>query len=299
MTDHRTRGVIAAALTPVGDDDIVCVDLLANHCLRLFAQGCDGVLLFGTTGEANSFSLDERRSTVEGVVAAGVAASRLIVGSGCCAIADTVALTRHALSLGIDRVLVLPPFYYKNVTDQGVIEAYSRAIQAIDDERLRLYLYRIPQLSSVDISPSIVEALIDRHPAVIAGIKDSSGDWDSIAELCSRFGARLDVLVGNERFLRRALAAGASGCVTATANAYAGLICNAYEKRDEDAGAVFQGKASAARTVFEQYPMIAALKAYVAHSSRDDRWRRVRPPITPLPRAHEDALLAGLSAALA
>lgn len=297
MMDHRTRGVIAPVLTPVADSDDVCVDLLAQHCRGLLEAWCDGVLLFGTTGEANSFSIDERRTAVEAVVAAGVAPSRLLVGCGCCAIPDSVALTQHALSLGIDRVLVLPPFYYKNVSEEGVVEAYSRTIEAVGDERLRLYLYRIPALSGVDIGPSIVEALIDRYPAVIAGIKDSSGDWKSIADLCSRFGARLDVLVGSERYLLPGLAAGASGCVTATANAYAALICQAYARREEPAAVALQDRVTAARTAFEQFPMIAGLKAYVARRTGDPRWRCVRPPLVALSETNEEALLASLSAA--
>jgi 4-hydroxy-tetrahydrodipicolinate synthase len=282
MSEHLTRGVNCATLTPMDDAGAAQVDLLAEHCRWLLDAGCSGIVLLGTTGEANSFTVAERRAILEGVLGRGIAPARLIVGTGCCAAGDSVTLTKHALSHGVARVLMLPPFYYKGVEDAGVIAAYARTIDAVADAQLRLYLYQIPQLTGVPIGAAVIEALLARYPGIVAGVKDSSGEWDGISQLCSRFGASFDVLVGSERFLLPALRAGASGCVTATANVNAAMICELYERRDEPAAEALQAKVAAARDVFEAYPMIAALKEVVARRTGDPRWRIVRPPLTQL-----------------
>ncbi|MBV8223469.1 MAG: dihydrodipicolinate synthase family protein, partial [Candidatus Eremiobacteraeota bacterium] len=221
---HLTTGVNCATLTPMDSDGAACIPLLAAHCRWLLAQGCANVVLLGTTGEANSFSLEERKAILEDLLETGLEPQRLIVGTGCCAIDDTVTLTRHALRCGVDRVLVLPPFYYKNIEDAGLIEAFAKTIDAVGDGRLRLYLYQIPQLTGVAFSAAVIESLLHAYPAIIAGIKDSSGDWEGIRALCFQFGKRMDVLAGSERFLIAALRAGATGCVTATANAHPAMI---------------------------------------------------------------------------
>jgi 4-hydroxy-tetrahydrodipicolinate synthase len=170
-------GVISATLTPMRADGAPDLALLASHCRRLLDGGCTAIVLLGTTGEANSFTQDERRSVLERLVTSGIRPEDLIVGTGCCAVADTIALSRHALSLGVTRVLVLPPFYYKKVSDDGIFDAYARAIEGIADDRLRCYLYKIPQMSGVDLSVALVERLWAAYPTAIAGLKDSSGDW--------------------------------------------------------------------------------------------------------------------------
>lgn len=291
MSEHPTRGVNCATLTPMDDAGDAQLDLLAEHCRWLLDAGCSGIVLLGTTGEANSFTVKERRAILEGVLARGIAPAHLIVGTGCCAAGDSVTLTRHALSHGVARVLVLPPFYYKGVDDAGVIGAYARTIDAVADPDVRVYLYQIPQLTGVSIGAPIIDALLARYPGVIAGVKDSSGDWDGISQLCSRFGSTFDVLVGSERYLVPALRAGASGCVTATANANAPMICDLYARREKPTADALQAAVAAARGAFESYPMIAALKEVVARRTGDPRWRNVRPPLTKL--APERA--AGLS----
>jgi 4-hydroxy-tetrahydrodipicolinate synthase len=295
MNEHLTRGVNCATLTPMDERGAACTDVLVAHCRWLIDAGCEGIVLLGTTGEANSFTVGERKAILDGTIEGGISPQRLIVGTGCTAIGDTVELTKHALSRGVTRCLILPPFYYKNVSDAGVVAAYSRAIDAVADPALRVYLYQIPQLTGVSLGPTVVSALRHAYPGMIAGIKDSSGDLAAITELCARFGADIDVLAGSERYLLAALRAGASGCVTATANANAAQICTLYRKRDDADGDALQAAVAAVRASFEGYPMIAALKAFTARRTGDERWCNVRPPLVPLDGDRAAELAASVS----
>jgi 4-hydroxy-tetrahydrodipicolinate synthase len=290
MSAHLTTGVLCATLTPLDKNGEPCVTLLIDHCKRLLTAGCSGIVLLGTTGEANSFTVEERKVILEAVIGGGIPASQLIVGTGCCAMGDCASLTRHALSLGSSRILMLPPFYYKGVSDGGIIESYARTIEAIDDGRLRLYFYNIPQMSGVEIGPAVIEPLTARYPQIISGIKDSSGKWAATEILCSYFGDVFDVLVGSEKFLLNSIAAGASGCVTATANLFAASICELYARIDEPEAEMLQKRVSAARALFERHPVIAALKECEARRSGDARWRNLRPPLSTLPQSDADEL---------
>jgi hypothetical protein len=174
---HLTTGVLAATLTPLRADGAPDARMLAEHCRGLLAQGCTSIVVLGTTGEANSFTVDERRSILETLLRSGFTPDDLIVGTGCCAAGDTIALTRHAIANGVARVLVLPPFYYKKVSDGGIFDSYARVIEGIADDRLRVYLYLIPQLSGVQIGVDLIARLLEAFPQQIAGLKDSSGDW--------------------------------------------------------------------------------------------------------------------------
>ena len=279
---HLATGVIAAALTPIAADGSANVGLLAAHCRRLLDDGCSSVVVLGTTGEANSFTIAERQALLEGLLESGVSPSKVIAGTGCCAIGDTVTLTGHALSLGVVRVLMLPPFYYKNVSDDGLFAAYAAAIEQIADERLRVYLYRIPQITGVDISIELVERLQHAFPATLAGIKDSSGGWESTRALCERLGGVIDVLAGNETLLVRAVRAGGTGCVSATANANAATIVRLLRTTAGGDATELQREIETTRKTFETFGVIPALKAYVAESTEDSTWANVRPPLRPL-----------------
>ena len=285
--ERTTAGILCPIATPLDDRGAPLIDLLTAHCTWLLEEGCHGLVLFGTTGEANSFTVTERRAVLEGVLELGIPAERLLVGTGCAAIGDTVELSRHAIAAGCRRLLVLPPFYYKSVSDEGVIEAYARAIEQLADTRLRLYFYRIPQLSGVDIREPVIEALLARYPEQIAGLKDSSGDWPSMQSLCIEFGDSLDVLVGSERYLLAALQAGAAGSVTATANAYPRLLRSLFEVRNQ----TLQERVTGSREIFERQPLIAALKEFTAKRTGDPRWRNIRPPLRALDSAAATQLL--------
>ena len=293
---HLASGVIAAALTPIGADGRADVELLAEHCRRLLVEGCTSIVVLGTTGEANSFTVAERAALVEGLLRAGIAPGSLIAGTGCCAIGDTVTLTRHALSLGVVRVLMLPPFYYKNVSDEGLFAAFASAIDRTGDQRLRVYLYRIPQITGVDLSIDLVERLQSGFPAVLAGIKDSSGSWQSTHALLERLGDKIDVLAGNETMLVRAVRAGGSGCVSATANANAASIVELLRSTEDDEAPELQRAIEQTRTIFESLGVIPALKAYVADLTENDAWLNMRPPLAPLSDAQRRDLASRLAA---
>jgi 4-hydroxy-tetrahydrodipicolinate synthase len=287
---------MAAVLTPMDDDGAANPGLLAEHCRRLIEAGCSGIVLLGTTGEANSFTLAERQALLEAVLEAGLAADAFIVGTGCCAIEDSAMLTRHALSLGVSRALMLPPFYYKGVSDAGVFAAYARVFERVNDERLRAYIYRIPQMIGVDFGIDLVEALHAAFPSIVAGIKDSSGKWEDTEALCRRLGSAIDVFVGNETLLMRALEAGAAGCVTATANVNARAIVELFHSRERGDAATLERSVAATRAAFEGFGLIPALKVSVAQTTGVRAWRNVRPPLLALTDAQERDLFKRLGA---
>jgi 4-hydroxy-tetrahydrodipicolinate synthase len=180
---HEVTGVFCAAATPLKENGDPELQLFADHCRRLIDDGCHGIALLGTTGEANSFSKDERRSILESAVAAGIAPERLMPGTGVAAIPETIALTKHALSLGVTRVVMLPPFYYKGVSDEALYATYSQILEKINDDRLKVILYHIPQVSGIALSIPLVKRLAASFPDTIVGIKDSAGDFANMQAL--------------------------------------------------------------------------------------------------------------------
>jgi 4-hydroxy-tetrahydrodipicolinate synthase len=276
------------------DDGSADIVLLVEHCRSLLDLGCSSVLLLGTTGEANSFTNAERRAILEGVLAGGIAAEKLIVGTGCSAIGDTVGLSKHALSLGVTRVLVLPPFYYKLVSDEGLFGAFAATVEQINDDRLQMLLYLIPQLTGIELHADLVEKIFLAYPKNVVGLKDSSGNWPATQTLCRRLGDKIDVLVGTEALLLRAMQAGASGCISATANATAQPIIELFIKRDRREAATLEEGVLATRAAFESFPVIPALKAYLARKTGQKSWRNVRPPLCALTQNQTEALIASL-----
>jgi len=294
---RRLGGVLAPVLTPFRADLEPDPGRFARHCRWLLDHGCAALAPFGTTSEANSLSIDERERLLEALLEAGLPAERLIPGTGCCALPDTVRLTAHAVRHGCSGVLMLPPFYYKGVSDEGLFRAFAEVIERVADDRLRVYLYHIPPVAQVGLGPALIERLLRRYPGAIAGMKDSSGDFAGTREVLDRFaGAGFDVFVGSERFLLQSLRAGGVGCITATANVNAAAIDELYRGwRSPDAERL-QEELNAIRAAVEQTPVIPALKAILAHHARDAGWATLRPPLVELPAARREALLAELAA---
>ena len=281
--DDNLKGVFAAALTPLKNDLSVDQEKLISHCRWLLDNGCDGLAVLGTTGEANSFSLAERIGILETLAAAGISGSRLMPGTGSCSIPDTVELTRRAVELGAAGVLMLPPFYYKGVSDEGLFAAYSEVIERVGDARLKVYLYHFPQMSAVPISYDLIERLLRRYPDTIAGMKDSSGVFDNMAGAAQKFPG-FGVFSGGDDFLLPLLEKGGVGCITAVCNIACSLSAKLYRAWQENDGAAedLQKDLIKVRQAISTYPYSAGLKILLAHYSGDENWLTVRPPLVTL-----------------
>jgi 4-hydroxy-tetrahydrodipicolinate synthase len=265
-----------------------------RHCRWLLDQGV-GLALFGTTSEANSMSVAEKIALLDALVDAGLPPARMMPGTGCCAFADSVELTRHALRHRCAGVLMLPPFYYKGVSDEGLFRSYAEIIARVGESDLRIYLYHIPPVSQVPISLALIERLLQAYPGMIAGIKDSSGDWSNTCAMLERFQPLgFDVFAGSETFLLATLRGGGAGCITATGNVNPRRIAELARRwRDPDADTQ-QAALNSVRTVFQQFPMIPALKAAIAHHIADPGWEKVRPPLVELDPLQKNALVQAL-----
>ncbi|XYD12216.1 dihydrodipicolinate synthase family protein (plasmid) [Methylobacterium sp. NMS12] len=288
------RGVFCAAATPLTADNAPDHRPFVAHAGRLIAEGCDGVALLGTTGEANSFSLAQRKALLEATVEAGVAPGKLMPGTGVAAISETIDLTRHALSLGVTTVVMLPPFYYKGVTDDGLFAAYAEVIERVGDARLRVVLYHIPQVSGVPIPHGLIERLRARYPETVTGIKDSSGDLANHVAMIDRFPG-FAVLTGADPLLLTLLPKGGAGCITATSNVCAAdlafIFRNAADPARAEAVAAAQARVVAARERTVGPRQMASIKALLADATGDAGWLRLCPPLTALSAEERRALL--------
>jgi 4-hydroxy-tetrahydrodipicolinate synthase len=298
-TSPHLQGVFCAALTPLDAELAPDHARFVAHCRYLLNEGCDGIAMLGTTGEANSFSVSERTALLEAAVRDGIAPNRLLPGTGVAALSDTIALTRHALSLGVDTVVMLPPFYYKGVTDDGVYASYSEIVQRIGDARLRIVLYHIPQMSMQPISHALIERLRAACPATFIGIKDSSGDFANMTAMVERFPG-FAVLTGADPLLLPLLRKGGAGCITATSNLVARDLAYVYRHfrdRDDDAAlAAAQARIVEARELVSRFPQMASLKTVVSDRTGHAGWQRLRPPLESLPASQVKELLAAAGA---
>lgn len=288
------KGVLAAVLTPMDGDLRPDHAAFAAHCQRLLAAGCHGLSVFGTTGEANSLSVDERLAALEALLESGVPAGTLLPGTGTCALTDTVRLSRAALEAGTNGVLVLPPFYYKNVGDDGLFRFFAEVVERVGDDRLRLYLYHIPQMTNIHLGLPLVSRLIEAYPGVIAGTKDSSGDRARIMTLCSEFPG-FSVLAGTETLLLETLRGGGEGCISATVNVTSRLarrVHDAHSSGLDDEAEALQKRLSQLRGSIEAYPVIPALKVLMADLTGDEAWRNLRPPLSELHEEQSKELLS-------
>lgn len=292
----RIRGVMSPVLTPFGPDLSPSVPRFIKHCRWLVAQGV-GLAIFGTNSEANSLSVAEKRRMLDALVEAGLPASRMVPGTGTCALPDTIELSRHAVQAGCAGVLMLPPFYYKGVSDEGLFRSFAKAIEAVGDARLRIYLYHIPPVSQVGISLKLIERLLAAFPGFIAGVKDSSGDWNNTAAMLKEFQPHgFDVFAGTETVLLKTMRGGGAGCITATGNVNPTAILRLYDTwQNADADAQ-QEALNATRAVFQRHPIIPAMKDAIAWKSGDPEWATVRPPLVELSDSQRTQLRAELEA---
>ena len=284
------RGVWSASLTPLESDGRIAHDLLAKHCRDLFARGCAGITLFGTTGEGQSFSVAERKDALERLLAAGISPAQVTVGTGCAALPDTAELTRHAAGLGVAGVLALPPFFWREPGDEGVYAAFAKLVELIGGTKTRLLLYHIPQVTGVPVPPAVVARLAKEFPGLVAGVKDSSGNWDNTVALLKIPG--LTILVGHEPYLPRAIKAGAAGTICGLGNYRPELI----RRLHDSAGKAEEGRLVEVVNKLVQLvtgvPFVPAIKTLMAAESGEQRWLNVRAPLLAPPEAERRRLIS-------
>ena len=295
MTTQQSRGM-PPLVTPVDQTGAVAVERFARHGRWLLRHGCHGLCVFAVTGEAASFSVGERQAALEAFVAAGLPAEKLIVGVGTCASSETVALSRHALGLGCRRLVMLPPYFFRRLIDEGIYRGYAEVLDLLADDRLELYLYHHPQTTGAPITTAVIERLLAAYPGTVRGIKDSSASLPRLKELIDTF-PDLAVFAGSDKELLPVLEAGGAGTISAAANINCALsreVFDAFVTGDRDRAASRMLLVRQVREELEGYPLVAAIKFVIAEGLDDDEWRRVRPPLVELDNPSGQHLLRRL-----
>jgi 4-hydroxy-tetrahydrodipicolinate synthase len=288
------KGIIPAVLTPLKADGAPDAAKLAAHCRWLLARGADALGVFGTTGEANSFTVAERVRVLEDLAAAGIAGARMLPGTGACAVPDAVELTRAALKAGAAGVLMLPAFYYKNPSDEGMAAFFSEVIEKVGDARLKVYLYHFPQMAGVPITFGVIERLLKAHPGIVVGMKDSSGEFENMRRAAREFPG-FAVFPGADHLLYPMLKEGGAGAITACANIVSELSADIYRgfRTGKDMTSAHE-RLSAARAAMSKFPYPPGLKAVMAAITGDESWARVRPPLKALNAAERAEILKAI-----
>ena len=293
----RITGVLSPVVTPFTRDLAPDAARFVKQCHWLLSQKV-GLAVFGTTSEANSLAVDEKIELLDHLVSGGIDPARMMPGTGSCSLTEAARLTKHAVDHGCAGVLMLPPFYYKHVSDEGLFRFFAEVIEKVGDNRLRIYLYHIPPISQVSITLHLIERLLTAYPGTVAGAKDSSGDWNNTKAYLDNFAAQgFDVFPGSETFLLLGLRNGGAGCISATANvnpAAIAALCSNWEAGDADNQ---QLRLNEIRGIFARYPMIPALKAAIAHYTGDESWATLRPPLAELTSDQKASLVSDLDGA--
>jgi 4-hydroxy-tetrahydrodipicolinate synthase len=274
----RFSGVLAPVVTPFDAQLNPDRKRLERHCRWLLGNDV-GLAIFGTNSEANSLSTDEKLDLLNYLVDSGIDQNKLMPGTGCCALTDSVRLTKEAVNLGCKGVLMLPPFYYKGVSDEGLYASYSEIIERVGSSKLKIYLYHIPPIAQIPLSISLIDRLVKQYPDTVVGIKDSSGDWSNTKKLLDSGWNDFRVFCGSESFLLENMRNGGAGCISATANVNPAAIYNLYQNCNTKEADDLQAQVNQVRQLFQQFPMIPALKSTIANYSEDDNWHRLRPPL--------------------
>jgi 4-hydroxy-tetrahydrodipicolinate synthase len=298
MAPPRLRGVIAATATPLLPDGSPDVARLLAHCRALLEGGCDAINLLGTTGEATAFSIEQRLAVMEAVAGSALQSARFMVGTGVCALDETVRLTQAAAEMGFAGALVLPPFYYPGVSDDGLVAYVDALVGRVARPRLSIYLYHIPQNTKVPWPAEVVARLRDKHGATLAGLKDSGGDL-AYARAIVKAVPDFDVFPSSEASLASADVDGFAGCISATTNLTAASAQAAWSARGTAAGEAAGKKAADLRGLMAAHPLVAAVKAALAGRYRDAAWARVGLPLLPLAAAQAAGLCEALERRLA
>jgi 4-hydroxy-tetrahydrodipicolinate synthase len=294
MTSQPFSGVLVPVLTPFTPGGEPDSGRFVAFCRWLLDRGAGGLSIFGTTSEANSMAAAERMALLDRLIEAGIPAQKLMPGTGACSMTEAAGLVRHAVGHGCGGVLMLPPFYYKGVSDDGIFAFISAVIDKVASSALRIYLYHIPPVAQVGYSLDLVGRFISAYPQTMVGLKDSSGDWGNTAALLERFPG-FAVFPGSEVFLLDALRKGGAGCITASGNVNVPGIRKLYDNWRGPQADTLQAEVTTLRKALQAYPMVPALKRMVAHFHNDPDWAAVRPPLVPLDQAQSSALIADLA----
>lgn len=277
------RGIYAAAISPFREDGSLDAAKLVKYCQYLTTEGgCDGVAPTGTTGEGNSISFRQRMDLAGVFADAGFDPARAIFGTGACATQDAIDLSKAALDAGFPNVLVLPPFYYKNPSDEGLFRYFAQLIENVGDDRLRVYLYHFPQMSATPIPVDLAVRLKREFGPVVAGLKDSSGDMSqalAFADATGGVDADFDVYPSSEAFLFEGLEGGCAGIISGSTNAFANHVQQARKDGSDSEAFALVKKA---RAIASKYPLMAAMKQMEAWRTGDESWTRMAPPLVPL-----------------
>lgn len=290
MQPTTLSGVIAAAATPLNSKGDIDASVYIEHCHWLLDHGCDGINALGTTGEANSLAFEKRRALMSAVASSDLPMGSMMVGTGGCSLEDTISLTQHALELGFAGQLILPPFYYKPVSDEGLFSYFSRIIESIGEDRLKIYLYNFPQLTGIAFSTTLVERLYASFPETVVGLKDSSGDLDyskALVERCHGFA----VFPSSEGTVLEARKNGFAGCISATVNLTCSLAGKVWKAVANSQTEKWQEEALSIRQAIAGFPLVPAVKVLLQKLHGNDSWADVLPPLLPLSAKQRSALL--------
>lgn len=289
------RGIWPALLTPLKADLTIDHLKFAAHCKSLIARGCPGVTPFGTTGEGPSFSVAERREAIDQLIANGIPASQIMVSTSCAALPDTLELTRHAVDIGAAGCLMLPPFFLKGVSDQGIIDCYRSIIDSVADPRLKMYLYHIPQVAGVSLSHHVISTLKALYPDTILGIKDSACTTGHSIGLAEAFMKDITVYVGFEPDLPEMGRRGSKGAISGLANFMPEVVNQLVTEYDAATTPAERDRVIALIQMLGGYALMPALKGIMASQTGDLEWLRVRPPLVALTPEEFRKLEAGLA----
>tara|TARA_B100000700_G_scaffold100479_1_gene113186 strand:+ start:181 stop:1110 length:930 start_codon:yes stop_codon:yes gene_type:complete len=293
----KLRGTYCAALTPIHDDYSIDKKLFLAHCKNLLSEGLDGLAIFGTTGEANSFNVNEKIEAIHYLIDNGINPDKIIPGTGQCSVTDTVLLSKEVSQLKVKGILVLPAFFYKNVKDDGIVEYYKQIVEGVGDENLHYVLYNIPQVSGIKINISILERLINLFPNNIIGMKDSSGDLDNMLQVIKSI-SDFSLFSGSDSLALKVCQYGGAGAITATSNISGKLLSYLINNHENESNIEnFQElqnlQVQIRSTLFNQEP-ISALKAFLSVNNNDENWNRITPPLNTIIEPQKDKTVIAL-----
>jgi len=276
-------GIYTASLTPLTSSYEPNLPALVSHVEQLFESGSDGVAILGSTGEANSLTIEQRLDIIS-YCGRTLAPERLMMGTGSCALQDAIRLTQASIEAGVFSVLVIPPFYYKPQSDESVIRYYSELISSVDDSRLRIIFYNFPKLSGYNFSTEILQEFKERFGDIAAGIKDSSGNWENMLSITKNV-PNFMVYSGTETLLLNILREGGAGCITASANLLAPecqLVYQAWRNDQQNTAEQIQKELTVLRKALESYQFVSELKGLMALHTGSEHWQEMLPPFIPL-----------------